>query len=48
MNLRLWRDWDAQLAHQTRNLPRAQECLTVVRAAYASSLGWTEPADVFA
>jgi hypothetical protein len=26
-------DWEAQLAHQTRTLPSAQECLDTVRAA---------------
>lgn len=41
-------DWEVQLAHQTITLPTAQECLTVVREAYAASLGWPEPPDPFA
>ena len=41
-------DWEAQLAHQTRTLPSAQECLDTVREAYAATLGWPEPPDPFA
>ncbi|MEV6608307.1 nucleotidyl transferase AbiEii/AbiGii toxin family protein [Kutzneria sp. NPDC051319] len=41
-------DWEVQLAHQTRNLPSAQECLYRVREAYAAALGWPEPPDPFA
>jgi predicted nucleotidyltransferase component of viral defense system len=33
-------DWRLQLAHQTRNLPTAEDCLVTVRAAYAKALGW--------
>lgn len=33
-------DWHAQLAHQTRDLPPAADCLTQVRASYADALGW--------
>ena len=41
-------DWVAQLAHQTRTLPSAMECLVSVREAYAASLGWSEPPDPLA
>jgi hypothetical protein len=33
-------DWVGQLAHQTRILPSARECLTSVRTAYGRALGW--------
>lgn len=32
-------DWTAQLAHQTRTLPIAEQCLTEVRNVYARALG---------
>lgn len=41
-------DWEVQLAHQTRTLPSAQECLDLVREAYTAALGWPEPPDPFA
>jgi predicted nucleotidyltransferase component of viral defense system len=41
-------DWDVQLAHQTKTLPSARECLAAVREAYAAALGWPEPPDPFA
>lgn len=34
-------DWTAQLAHQTRVLPTARECLAEVRQAWARTLAWT-------
>jgi len=33
-------EWTEQLAHQTRHLPSAHECLATVRGAYAQALGW--------
>ncbi|WP_034268743.1 nucleotidyl transferase AbiEii/AbiGii toxin family protein [Haloechinothrix halophila] len=33
-------DWNAQLGHQTRDLPPAADCLMRVRASYADALGW--------
>lgn len=36
-------DWEAELAHQTRELPDAQRCLTTVRRAYGEALGWSRP-----
>ena len=33
-------EWHAQLAHQTRDLPYPEECLDIVRKAYANALGW--------
>jgi predicted nucleotidyltransferase component of viral defense system len=33
--------WETQLAHQTRVLPSAEECLREVRQAYAAALGWS-------
>lgn len=41
-------DWEVQLAHQTRRLPSARECLARVREAYAAALAWPEPSDPFA
>jgi predicted nucleotidyltransferase component of viral defense system len=41
-------DWETQLAHQTRTLPSATECLASVHEAYAASLGWPAPVDPFA
>ncbi|HKN52629.1 MAG TPA: nucleotidyl transferase AbiEii/AbiGii toxin family protein [Amycolatopsis sp.] len=38
-------DWTVQLGHQAGNLPPAQQCLRLVRAAYASALGWDDEAD---
>jgi hypothetical protein len=32
--------WTEQLAHQTRKLPTADECLGQVRDAYANALNW--------
>lgn len=40
-------DWEVQLAHQTRTLPSAQECLATVRDAYTTALGWDAPSDPF-
>jgi predicted nucleotidyltransferase component of viral defense system len=39
---------EVQLAHQTRTLPPARECLDRVRESYAAALGWPEPPDRFA
>jgi len=33
-------DWETQLAHQTRLLPSAEQCLAAVRDAYALALNW--------
>ncbi|WP_043721635.1 nucleotidyl transferase AbiEii/AbiGii toxin family protein [Kutzneria sp. 744] len=41
-------DWNVQLAHQTRTLPAAEECLAKVRGAYAAALDWRLPPDPFA
>jgi predicted nucleotidyltransferase component of viral defense system len=35
-------DWQAQLAHQTGRLPSAEECLSIVRAAFGSVLSWDD------
>jgi len=40
-------DWEVQLAHQTRTLPPAQECLDRVRESWAAALGWPAPPDRF-
>jgi predicted nucleotidyltransferase component of viral defense system len=37
--------WETQLAHQTRQLPPADQCLAEVREAYAAALGWSPPED---
>lgn len=37
-------DWDSQLAHQTRSLPTAQQCITAIRHAYAQALAESEQA----
>lgn len=37
--------WETQLAHQTRQLPSARECLAEVREAYAAALGWSPPPE---
>ncbi|MEU6764372.1 nucleotidyl transferase AbiEii/AbiGii toxin family protein [Streptomyces sp. NPDC046853] len=41
-------EWEAQLAHQTGNLPSPEECLDAVRTAFAKALAWPEPYDPFA
>jgi nucleotidyltransferase AbiEii toxin of type IV toxin-antitoxin system len=38
-------DWAVQLAHQTADLPSAQDCLNDVRDAFANALGWPPPYD---
>ena len=38
-------DWQAQLAHQTRLLSSAQDCLDTVREAYGAVLNWDHNAD---
>ncbi len=35
--------WESQLAHQTRQLPPADQCLAEVREAFAAALGWSPP-----
>ena len=37
--------WETQLAHQTRRLPPARQCLTEVRNAYAKALRWHVAGD---
>jgi Nucleotidyl transferase AbiEii toxin, Type IV TA system len=37
--------WETQLAHQTRRLPPAQQCLAEVHKAYSIALGWNPPED---
>jgi predicted nucleotidyltransferase component of viral defense system len=39
--------WDTELAHQTRSLPTAQECLGTVLNAYAQALDWPPPPDPY-
>jgi predicted nucleotidyltransferase component of viral defense system len=40
-------DWDAQLAHQTRILLSARQCLGAVLDAYGHALDWTSPEDPY-
>lgn len=36
-------EWQAQLAHRTRDLPGPERCLDLVRNAYGQALGWWLP-----
>lgn len=38
-------EWNTQLAHQTRTLPTARQCLDTVLHAYAKALEWHPPQD---
>ncbi len=40
-------DWAAQLAHQTRALPTARQCLDAVLSAYGQALAWPPPPDPY-